>query len=285
MGDLTELVWFITGTSTGLGRALTEGALSGGGRVVATARQLETIADYEERWPDSARCFSLDVEDHDATEHVVGEAAAAFGGIDVAVNNAGHTLIGAFEELSLQDLRAQMETNFFGPWAVTQAVVPLMRAKGRGTIVNISSQGGIVGMPGTSAYSASKFALEGMSEALGAEIAALGIHVLIVEPGAFRTDMRKRSLATSEHRIAAYPDYGGDIRQRHGTQMGDPRLAATAIIAAVTAPDPPLRLVLGADAVEKVRDKLDRAIADLTAWEATSIATAFADEPSGEGAR
>ncbi|MEY2570634.1 MAG: hypothetical protein QOE63_984 [Acidimicrobiaceae bacterium] len=285
MSDLDERVWFITGTSTGLGRALAEAVLEGGGRVVATARRVEAISDLEQRWPDAAKALALDVTDFSAIAEVVQAAAATFGRIDVAVNNAGHALIGAFEELTMQQLRAQLETNFFGAWAVTQAVLPLMRTQRRGTIVNISSQGGMVGTPGTSAYSASKFALEGMSESLLAEVGGLGLRVLIVEPGAFRTDMRKRSLETSEHRIADYPDYGAALRLLDGAQVGDPRLAAAAIIKAVSAPKPPQRLVLGAGAVAQVRNKLEAAMADLVTWEATSIATAFAEESTEETMR
>jgi NAD(P)-dependent dehydrogenase (short-subunit alcohol dehydrogenase family) len=270
-------VWFITGASTGFGRALAEAVLARGSAVVATARKLESIADLEERYPESARTMTLDVDDHAAVFSVVDAAASAFGSIDVAVNNAGYALIGAFEEFELRQVRAQLETNFFGAWAVTQAVLPIMRARRGGAIVNISSQGGIVGMPGSAAYSASKFALEGMSEAVAAEVAPFGIRVLIVEPGPFRTDMRRRSLEITDHRVSDYPDYGGDLRRQDGTQIGDPRLAAEAIIAAVAAQDPPLRLVLGATAVAAVRAKLERASADLSAWEATSVATAFTD--------
>ncbi|MEY2453676.1 MAG: hypothetical protein QOD92_3250 [Acidimicrobiaceae bacterium] len=281
--SLPSGAWFITGASTGLGRALAEALLAGGQNVVATARRIESVQDLEDRYPKSARAFRLDVVDRASIGGVVATAAEAFGGIDVVVNNAGYSLIGAFEEFGIQQVRDLFETNFFGAWAVTQTILPIMRTRGAGTIVNISSQGGIAGMPGTAAYSASKFALEGMSEALEAEVVAFGLRVLIVEPGPFRTAMR-RSLQIPERRIDDYPDYGGTLRRQDGDQVGDPSLAAAAIIAAVTAPEPPLRLVLGASAVAVVRKKLNRASADLVAWEATSIATAFADE-SGENTR
>lgn len=277
-------VWFITGASTGLGRALAEALLLRGHRVAATARRKESIRDLEDRYPNAAITMPLDVNDHSAIAPVVRAAVEVFGSIDVAVNNAGYALIGAFEELTEPQLRAQLETNFFGAWAVTQSVLPIMRERRAGTIVNISSQGGIVGTPGTSAYSASKFALEGMSEALLSEVASLGLHVLIVEPGPFRTDMRRRSLEIGDHRISDYPDYGGNLRKLDGVQVGDPRLAAEAIIAAVTSNQPPQRLVLGATALEAVRLKLQRANADLLAWEQTSIATAFAEEETGDTA-
>lgn len=279
---MTNEVWFITGASTGLGRAVAEAVLDCGYAVVATARKLESISDLGERHPEAARTMTLDVDDLTAIPAVVDAASATFGGIDFAVNNAGYALIGAFEELHVHQVRAQLETNFYGAWAVTQAVLPIMRARRRGTIINVSSQGGIVGMPGTAAYSASKFALEGMSEAVAAEVAEFGIRVMIVEPGPFRTDMRRRSLEIPEQRIADYPDYGNNLRRQDGTQVGDPRLAARAIIAAATAPDPPLRLVLGASAVDAVRAKLERASADVSAWEATSVATAFTDDGAAE---
>ena len=248
---------------------------------MATARDPAAVGDLVARFGDQAQALAMDVTEPGSVEAAVAQALDRFGAIDVVVNNAGRSVVGAFEDLSLDQVRSQLEVNLLGAWHVIRAVLPTLRRQGSGTIVNVSSQGGLAATPGTAAYSASKFALEGMSEALDTEVAGMGLRVLIVEPGAFRTDVR-RSLETPAARRpdSPYADFGADVRARHGEQRGDPRLAAAAIVAAVEAPDPPLRLVLGADALENIRRKLTRVDADIRAWEATTVATDFAEAPS-----
>lgn len=228
--------------------------------MVATARDPRALADLEGR----ACVVRLDVTDPVQVDEAVRRGVAEVGSLDVVVNNAGYSLIGAFEHIDDDEVRDQLETNLLGPWRVTRAVLPDLRRQGSGTIVNVSSQGGFAAYAGTSAYSASKFALEGMSEALAAEVAAFGIRVLVVEPGAYRTSARV-ALRTPARRPAddPYPDYGGELRAAHGTQPGDPAEAAAAIIAAVSSDDPPFRLVLGADARRTVAAKVEEVRADL----------------------
>ena len=215
------------------------------------------------------------------SEAAIGAAVAAgldrFGRIDVLVNNAGYGSVGAIEEIDPDDLRALMETMFFGALATTQAVLPGMRAQGSGTIVQISSMGGLLAPPGFGAYCAAKFGLEAISEALATEVAPLGIRVLIVEPGAFRTDFGGGRMHRSRA-LDAYAETVGPTRavvdeMALATQPGDPAKAAAAILTALDAEDPPLRLALGGDAVDALRGKLDRLRADLDAWESVSRAT------------
>src|SRR5438067_1557709 len=189
-----QAVWLITGTSTGLGRAIAEAVLSRGDRVVATARDVSTVSDLVERFPGQVLATRLDVTDNASVRAAVERAIGELGRIDVLVNNAGHGFLGALEEVPEKQARAVLETNVFGVMAVTRAVLPQMRAQRRGHIVQMSSVGGMVGNPGHAIYATSKFALEGMSEALAGEVAPLGIRVTIVEPGPFRTDFAGRSM-------------------------------------------------------------------------------------------
>jgi NAD(P)-dependent dehydrogenase (short-subunit alcohol dehydrogenase family) len=272
-------VWFITGTSRGLGRVIAEAVVARGERVVATARDPHTVKDLVERAPDRVRAVALDVTDPAQVKAAVAAAIESFGRIDVLVNNAGHGLVGALEELSDEQINAVLATNVLGVMHVTRAVLPHMRARRRGHIVQMSSVGGVVGNPGHGMYATSKYALEGMSETLAGEVAPLGIRVTIVEPGPFRTDFAGRSMRFADP-IDDYRDTpAGALRQRFaaqdGVQPNDPAKAAEAIIKAVDDADSPLRLPLGPEAVERIRQKLRRQLADIDAWEHVSLDTRY----------
>ncbi|WP_410612755.1 oxidoreductase [Amycolatopsis sp. lyj-109] len=271
-------VWLITGCSAGFGREIALAALAAGDRVLATARRPETLAELQERGGDRLRTAALDVTDAGQIDTAVQAALEAFGRIDVVVNNAGSGSVGAVEELTMDELRALMEVMFFGAVAVTKAVLPHLRAQGSGTVVQISSMGGQLSPPGYGAYCATKFALEGLSEALSAEVAPFGVKVLIVEPGAFRTEFGGGRMHRSRT-IDAYAVSTSGTREAvenmDGTQPGDPAKAAAAIVRAVGRDDAPLRLALGADAVEAIRAHHVAVAADLAAWEEVSRATAL----------
>lgn len=275
---MTARTWFITGASSGLGRAFPNHALASGYNVVATARNVDALKEIVPHTPERLLALALDVTRADNVQTVVDAAIARFGRIDVLVNNAGYGVVGAFEETSDSELRAQMETNFFGVMNVTRAVLPRLRAQRSGAIVNISSLGGQLSFPGFSAYSASKFAVEGVSEALAQELKPFGIKVLIVEPGQFRTNLAG---ANMRHMPAmdAYRDVVGPTRQfareMHGTQAGDPAKAAAAIDAVLDASDTPLRLQLGGDAVDAIRSHGETLLNDLKNWEALARSTAL----------
>jgi NAD(P)-dependent dehydrogenase (short-subunit alcohol dehydrogenase family) len=269
-------VWFITGASSGFGRAFVEHAIERGHRVVATARRLDKLQELAALAPDRVLARALDVTKAEEADVAVRDAVAKFGRIDVVINNAGFGIVGAVEETPDAELRALMETNFFGAATITRAALPILRAQRSGAIVNISSLGGQLSFPGFGGYSASKFALEGLSEALAAEVAPLGIKVLIVEPGAFRTDLAGTALRHMPA-LDAYSDTVGPTRAfahaMHNTQEGDPRKAAAAIEKALDAEKTPLRLQLGNDAVDAVRAHSEALLADLSAWEAVARAT------------
>lgn len=275
---MSDQVWFVTGASSGFGDAFVRHALSQGHRVVATARDTAKLAALAAEAPAQVLVHPLDVTRAGDAERAVAAALARFGRIDVLVNNAGYGIVGAVEETPEDELRAQMETNFFGAVAVTRAALPTLRAQGSGAIVNISSMGGQLSFAGFGAYSASKFALEGLSEALAAELAPLGIKVLIVEPGAFRTGFAAQALRHMPQ-IDAYDGSVGAIRDfargMDATQPGDPAKAAAAVAHALAAEKTPLRLQLGADAVDAVRAHGQTLLADLEAWEAVARATAL----------
>lgn len=275
---MTTRIWFITGAATGFGRAFVAHAVARGHNVVATARDPDRLADLVALAPERVLAQRLDVTRPAEAEAAVAAALARFGRIDVLVNNAGYGIVGAVEETPEAELRAQMETNFFGAVAVTRAALPTLRAQRAGAVVMISSMGGQMSFAGFGAYSASKFALEGLSEALAGELAAYGVKVLIVEPGAFRTDFAGGALRHMPM-LDAYRDVVGGTRDfargMHGTQAGNPMKAAAAIERALDAEATPLRLQLGRDAVDAVRGHAERLLADLAAWEEVAVATAF----------
>jgi NAD(P)-dependent dehydrogenase (short-subunit alcohol dehydrogenase family) len=269
-------VWFITGCSSGFGRELSRAVLQRGDRLVATARDTAALAGLAALAPARLRPARLDVTDAESIQAAVAEADSAFGRIDVLVNNAGYGLAGTLEELAENELRRQFETNLFGTLAVTRAVLPVLRRQRSGHIVQMSSVNGVSPVPGGSAYSGTKFALDGMSEALAAEVAHLGIRVTIVEPGAFRTDFNGRSIHWSE----PMPDYAEfrepalkEFEAFRGNEPGDPGRAAQAIIAAVDLDDAPLRLPLGPDAIEEIRCYLQARLSQLDAVEALGAGT------------
>ena len=247
-------VWFITGCSTGFGRELSVILLRRGYRVVVTARDKTKIDDIVAGHEKNGLALALDVDKHDQIEAAVKAAEDRFGCIDVLVNNAGYGYLAAVEEGDDADVRAMFETNFFGLAAMTRAVLPIMRAQKSGAVVNISSIGGFIGFPGSGYYAASKFAVEGLSESLSKEVGPLGIKVIIVEPGPFRTDWAGRSLKTPKKPIDAYAETAvarrKQIQSYSGTQAGDPVRAAEAIIDTVERDKPPLRLPLGGFAYE-----------------------------------
>jgi NAD(P)-dependent dehydrogenase (short-subunit alcohol dehydrogenase family) len=274
-------VWFITGASSGLGRTLAERVLAAGDRVVATARDVAALDDLAGPHDDNLIRLALDVTDPARVRAVVAEAIDRAGAIDVLVNNAGHGLLGALEELSDAQIARILGTNLLGALSVTRAVLPHMRARRGGHIVQMSSVGGVVANPGHALYATTKFALEGMSEALAGEVRPLGIRVTIVEPGPFRTDFAGRSMEFADP-IEDYRDTpAGALRGRFsaqdGAQPNDPLRAAEAIILAVRDASSPLRLPLGPEAVERIRAKLRGQLADLEAWEKLSRDTRFPD--------
>jgi NAD(P)-dependent dehydrogenase (short-subunit alcohol dehydrogenase family) len=271
-------VWLITGCSAGFGREIALAALAAGDRVLATARRPEALADLEAHGGDRLRTAALDVTDAGQVDAAVKTALETFGRIDVVVNNAGNGSVGAVEELTTAELRELMEVMFFGAVEVTKAVVPHVRAQGSGTVVQVSSMGGQVSMPGFGAYCAAKFALEGLSEALAAEVAPFGVRVLIVEPGAFRTEFggaRMHRSRTIDAYAVSTSGTRGAVEAMDGTQPGDPAKAAAAIVRAVGSDDAPLRLALGADAVDAIRVQHGALAADLAAWEDVSRSTAL----------
>jgi NAD(P)-dependent dehydrogenase (short-subunit alcohol dehydrogenase family) len=262
-------VWLITGASSGFGRALTEAAVAADDTVVATARNAVALSDLAAAHPGQVEALGLDVTDAAAIELAVQDVIARHGRIDVLVNNAGRGHVGAAEETTDAELRALFDVHVFGPAALARAVLPQMRARRSGVIVQMSSMGGQLSFAGFSAYSGTKFALEGMSEALADEVRPLGIKVLIAEPGAFRTGFF--AATTGSEQNADYSATVGPTRQMiqssNGRQPGDPAKAAAAIIAAINAPQTPLRLPLGDDAVDAISAHLDSVSAELATWE------------------
>lgn len=277
-------VWFITGCSTGFGRELAKLVLDRGYRAVVTARDPSQIQDLTAHHDGRAFVLPLDVTDKQQVASAVAQAEAKFGSIDVLVNNAGFGYVGALEESDEAEVRAMMETNFFGLARMTHEVLPGMRSRRRGNIVNISSIGGLVGFPGVGYYNATKFAVEGLSEALSKEVAPLGIKVLVVEPGPFRTDWAGRSLKKSTLQIPEYAQTAGAFRERitsrNGKQAGDPVRAAEAIIKALESSNPPLHLVLGLIALETARTQVEKLRGELDAWEETSLSADFPEVQS-----
>lgn len=277
-----EKVWFITGISRGFGREVALAALAEGAHVIGTTRDGKSDVSS-----DRLSVLALDVNQAKDVAAAIAKAWAIHNRIDVVLNNAGFGVLGAIEEVEEQEARKVFDTNFFGTLHVIRAVLPLLRGQGHGHILNVSSIGGIAGATGYGLYCASKFAVEGLSEALASEIKPFGINVTIVEPGYFRTDfLSGNSLLRAGRVIEAYASTTGKTRAtadaKDGRQPGDPALAAKAIISVTRATEPPLRLILGADALEGVRAKLTQVTHDLETWQATSISTAFPQSASTE---
>ena len=272
--------WLITGVSSGFGLELARAALARGDTVVGTLRQRAQADTFEQLAPRRAHAVLLDVNKLADVEPAVQQAIRRVGHIDVLVNNAGYGLFGAVEEVSDAEARDVMDTNFFGALAVIRAVLPHFRERRAGHIFNVASVAGVIGFPGCGLYSASKFALEGMTEALATELAPFGIRVTIVEPGGFRTNFSGGSLRKASGVMDAYAGTPAaltreNIGNYNGHEPGDPVKAAAAIIRALEAPQAPMRLALGADAVGMLRNAYEGKLKQLAEWEAVSTATAF----------
>lgn len=279
LSSTKPLVWFITGTSQGFGRELVRAALQRGDSVVATSRNPQTVTSA---FPDAGKrlfAVSLDLRDAQQITSVIEQSVATFGRIDVLVNNAGHGLTGAIEEASDAEVANVFEINVFGLLRVTRAVLPYFRKQKSGHVVNLSSIGGLVGLPGWGIYNATKFAVEGISEAIAAEAGPLGIGVTVVEPGPFRTDFLGGSLAATATVLPDYKETAGQTRAatttRHGNQPGDPALAADAIVKAVTSSKPPLHLILGKFAYDRFTTKLEAFKQEMETWRETTIGTDY----------
>lgn len=276
-------VWFITGASSGLGRALAQAVLDRGDRLAAAVRDPASIADLLAGAPDRARAVPFDAADPARAEPAWAEALAYFGQVDVLVNNAGAGLLGALEECDPDQLRRCLEVNFVAPMLVLRAAAAHFRARRAGRIVNISAAAAISNYPGFAAYGAAKRALEGLSESLAAELAPLGVKVIIVQPGPFRTDFIARSMDRARQRISDYDATSGRfaalINRMNGQQPGDPARAAELLCRVVDEDQPPLRLVLGKYAIAKARKAAAQAEADLKAWESAGAATEFPPAP------
>ncbi|MCC3156761.1 SDR family NAD(P)-dependent oxidoreductase [Hymenobacter sp. 15J16-1T3B] len=276
-------VWFITGSSRGLGRSLTEAVLAAGHRVVATARQPEQLADLQQQYGEQLLPLALDVNDHAQIQAAVDAALARFGRLDVVVNNAGFGVVGAAEAFSEEQVRSQLDTNLYAPIAVTRAVLPVLRRQGSGRILQISSVGGRVGNAGLTMYQAAKFGLAGFSEALAKEVAPLGIFVTSVEPGGFRTDWAGASMSYTPA-VAGYDttvtqraDY---MRSGQYVPVGDPAKAAQALLALSQHPAPPVHLLLGSEAVALLRQADAARQAELEQWLPVSLSTDADDADS-----
>ncbi|HTU25083.1 MAG TPA: oxidoreductase [Pirellulales bacterium] len=274
-----QLVWFITGTSQGFGHELVRAALGRGDRVVATSRQPEKVAQKFAAAADRLLALPMDLSQPQEIAAVVDAAVARFGRIDVLVNNAGHGIIGAVEEASDAEVEKVFAINVFGLLRVTRAVLPVMRSQRSGHVVNLSSIGGLVGFAGFGIYNATKFAVEGLSEALAKEVAPLGIHVTLIEPGPYRTDFLGGSLAVVATELSDYASTSGQIRAarsaRHGAQAGDPVRAADAMVEAVTSSQPPLHFIMGAYAYQQAEQKLAALRGDMQAWRALGVSTDY----------
>jgi len=279
----TTRVWFVTGAARGIGLRIVEAALAAGDAVVATSRD---AASLRERFAgnDALLPVALDVTDEKQAAAAVAAALERFGRIDVLVNNAGFGLLGAVEEASAEEVRRLYETNVFGLLNVTRATLPSMRERRRGHVLNISSVGGYRSGPGFGVYCSTKFAVEGLSEALHGELAPLGVHVTVVEPGYFRTEfLEPSSLTVSPRILADYAATAGAVRERavqiNQKQPGDPKRLAQALLALVASDTPPLRLPLGTDTLQVIAEKNAQVTAETAAWHALSASTDF---PAGE---
>lgn len=276
---MTTQAWIITGASRGFGRALAESALAKGDRVVAAVRRPESMTDLEAEYPDTFLVVKHDARDTGAAADLVRDALDRFGQLDVLVNNAGRVLVGAVEEVGDAQLRELMDLHLFGPAALVRAALPAMRERGTGTIVQMSSQGGRMSFPGVSAYSASKFALEGWSEALAGEVVPFGIRVMLVEPSRFRTDFNAGDVLEFAAASETYRDMLAPIRADmagvDGRQEGDPARAAEIIVSIAHSDEVPLRLPLGREAVERISGVYQRGLAEVERWADTARSADF----------
>ncbi|MFI5731633.1 oxidoreductase [Kribbella sp. NPDC051587] len=272
--------WLITGVSSGLGRAFAQAALSAGHTVVGTVRSQDDLRDFEALAPGSAYGRVLDVTDDDAVRRVVAEVEESVGGLDVVVANAGYGLEGTLEETPLGEVRRQFEVNVFGVVATLQAALPFMRRRRRGHLMAVTSMGGLMAVPGMSAYCGSKFAVEGILEALGKEVAQFGIHVTAIEPGSFRTDWAGRSMTRAERSIDDYDELFAPIREARmkadGNQLGNPAKAGEAVVRIAALEQPPSHLVLGSDALRLIAAARTAVDDEIRAWETLSRTTDFA---------
>ncbi|WP_406632746.1 oxidoreductase [Amycolatopsis sp. WGS_07] len=282
MSENNAPVWFITGCSSGLGRALATAVLERGLRAVVTARDPERVADLVAAHPGRAVAVALDVTDQQQITNAVAEAHSVFGQIDVLVNNAGYGYLAAVEEGEDTEIRALFEANVFGLMAMTRAVLPGMRARRSGHVVSVSSLGGLAAFGATGYYHATKFAVEGFTESLAAEVGPLGIGVTIVEPAAFRTNWSGPSMRESAIRIDDYAETAGARRTStlatYGKQPGDPDRAATAVLDAVTSAEPPLRLLLGQAAYDIATARLDTLRKTFDDWRDVTLSADFPKE-------
>ncbi|UGX94451.1 SDR family NAD(P)-dependent oxidoreductase [Bradyrhizobium barranii subsp. barranii] len=271
-------IWFISGSSRGLGRAITEAALAAGDRVAATARDTKPLEPLRERFGERLRLAPLDVTDEAAAQAAIGLAVEAFGGVDVVVNNAGYGDLGSVEDTSLASFRQQIEVNLLGTIIVTKAAIPVLRRQRRGHIVQFSSVGGRIGAPARAAYSAAKWGIEGFSESLAREMALVGVHVTIVEPGGFRTGFAQSAHATGEGRAAYDAVVGAAVRMQRdydGRQPGDPAKAAAVVLELVDMDSPPLRIALGSDAVNAIAATDRQRLDELERWRTLSVSTDY----------
>lgn len=273
-------VWFITGSASGIGAGVARAALTAGDVVVATDLDLERLQQVYAANAAHVLTAQLDIRDAAQAEAAVEAALARFGRIDVLLNNAGYGQFGPFEEIEPEAIERQFATNVFGTFNVTRAVLPVMRRQRAGLVINMSSNGGFKGVRGASMYSATKFAIEGFSEALAQEIADFGLKLTIVEPGAFRTDfLDDRSLKRGTHALDDYDDFRAKanavFEARNHNQVGDPDKLGLALVQIANETDPPLRFVAGADALKVVDDKLDHVAHEVERWRELSHSTDF----------
>ncbi|MEM7109862.1 MAG: oxidoreductase [Bacteroidota bacterium] len=262
-------IWLITGVSSGLGKAIAEEVIQNGDFVIATFRKTAQVNDFNARYKGKAKAFLLDISDMESIPDCVADIKAEFDTLDILVNNAGVGFVGAIEEASMDEIRKVFEVNFFGALSLTQSILPMMRRQGSGRIIQISSHGGLKAFAGFGIYNASKFALEGFSEAMAQEVEPLGIKTTIVEPGPFRTKFAGPTLGAAVREIDDYAETAGAFRKKlksvDGLQEGDPQKAATAILEISDMENPPLRLPLGKTALATIEMKLESVKKDLDA--------------------
>jgi NAD(P)-dependent dehydrogenase (short-subunit alcohol dehydrogenase family) len=279
-----QRTWFVTGCDSGMGRVIAETALAHGEKVVATGMEPANFAALAEKYPERAFCLKLDVTKPENIASVVAEAERLTGGIDVLMNNAGYGVLGPAEDTTPAQYRPMFEVNFFGMAEVTRAVLPFMRGRRRGWIISTSSSGGYAASPGFSFYAASKFALEGFCDALSQEVASLGIKVIVLEPGSFRTNFAGSSM----HKLPSMHDDYKDtavvltldrMAARDGAQPGDPRKLAAILVNIVREPSPPFRLVLGDDAIDRLRNKVKAQAEEFERWAHLATSVSFDAEP------